>query len=76
MWYFQGSRLASSLSQQKELGRRGVVFAGRGFRGMMGFQIYWAPGSSCGTLGGVLSNALSTAYLLGCIRICCLLGRK
>lgn len=31
MWYLQRSRLTISLSQQKGLGKRGVVFSGRNF---------------------------------------------
>ena len=35
IWYLQGSRLASSLPQQKALGEREVVFSGQGFWEMM-----------------------------------------
>ena len=36
MWYLQGSRVASNLSQQKALDERGVVFSVWEFWGVMG----------------------------------------
>jgi hypothetical protein len=74
IWYLQGNRLASNLSQQKGLGGRGVVFSTWRFLG-------WCVLSLLGSQWQLwdfrfLPNSLSVVDLLGCLRMWCLQGSR
>jgi hypothetical protein len=71
-----GSRLASSVSQQKGLHRRGVVFSEWRVLGDHGSEVHLVPRGSCGISGGFLPTTLSAADLLGWLRIWFLQGSR
>ena len=63
LWYVQGSRLASSLSQQKGSIQWAGVWGGDVP------QDHWAPSTNYGTFRGFLINALSAVDFLGFLRM-------
>jgi hypothetical protein len=64
LWYVQGSKLASSLSQQNG---SGIQWAG--VLGGDVSQDHWAPSTNYGSFSGYLLNALSAVDLLRFLRI-------